>query len=51
MYESFLEDINNLLNTGDITNLYENADVAKMQDDLEPRLNKRKIPVNKENAK
>lgn len=30
MYESFLEDINNLLNTGDITGLYEKADEDRM---------------------
>ncbi len=51
MYESFLEDINNLLNTGDITNLYEPADLSKMTEDLSPRLTKRKIPVNKDNIK
>ena len=51
MYESFLEDINNLLNTGDITNLYEPADLGKMTEDLSPRLTKRKIPVNKDNIK
>ena len=51
MYESFLEDINNLLNTGDITGLYEAADVAKMSEDLTPLLTKKKIPVNRENIK
>ena len=51
MYESFLEDINNILNTGEITGLYEPVDVALMQEHLEPLLNKKKIPVNKENVK
>ena len=51
MYESFLEDINNLLNTGDITGLYEAADLAKMNEDLTPVLTKKKIPVNKDNIK
>jgi len=51
MYESFLEDINNLLNTGDITGLYEAADLAKMSEDLSPLLTKKKIPVNKDNIK
>ena len=30
MYESFLEDINNILNTGEITNLYQKEDFEKM---------------------
>jgi len=51
MYESFLEDINNILNTGDITGLYEPADLAKMSEDLTDVLTKKKIPVNKDNIK
>lgn len=30
MYESFLEDINNILNTGEITNLYAKEDYERM---------------------
>ena len=30
MYESFLEDINNILNTGEITNLYVKEDYDRM---------------------
>jgi dynein heavy chain, axonemal len=30
MYESFLEDINNILNTGEITNLYIKEDYDRM---------------------
>jgi len=51
MYESFLEDINNILNTGDITGLYEVADLGRMAECLTPTLTKKKIPVNKENIK
>jgi dynein heavy chain len=32
MYESFLEDVNNLLNTGEITNLYLKEDYDRMID-------------------
>lgn len=38
--EAFLEDINNLLNTGDITNLYEDEDLAKILDDIVPYVRK-----------
>ena len=31
MYETFLEDINNILNTGEITNLYVKEDFDRMQ--------------------
>ena len=51
MYESFLEDINNLLNTGDITGLYDANDEAQMEVELSETLKKKKIPENKENAK
>jgi dynein heavy chain len=30
MHESFLEDINNILNTGEITNLYAKEDFERM---------------------
>ena len=34
MYESFLEDINNILNTGEITNLYAKEDYERMTNSL-----------------
>lgn len=49
MYESFLEDVNNILNTGEITNLYAKEDFERMNDSLTKVLNKKKIPVNKDN--
>lgn len=36
MNENFLEDINNVLNTGEITNLYEDDHLAKIQEGIEP---------------
>ena len=51
MYESFLEDINNILNTGDITGLYEPVDVARMAECMGPILTKKKIPVTRDNIK
>ena len=38
--ESFLEDINNILNTGDITNLYEDEDINKIMADIIPYVKK-----------
>jgi len=35
MYETFLEDINNILNTGEITNLYQKEDLDRMTSSLE----------------
>lgn len=34
--ESFLEDINNVLNTGEITNLYDEDDFTKIVTDIVP---------------
>ena len=51
MHESFLEDINNILNTGDITGLYEPADLNRMAECLTPVLKKKKIPETKDNIK
>lgn len=48
MYESFLEDVNNILNTGEITNLYSKEDTETMAEYLEPILTKRKIAVTKD---
>jgi dynein heavy chain len=49
MYESFLEDVNNILNTGEITNLYSKDDYEKMNESLTKLLNRKKVPVNKDN--
>ena len=49
MYESFLEDVNNILNTGEITNLYSKDDYEKMNESLTKVLNRKKVPVNKDN--
>jgi len=40
MYESFLEDLNNILNTGEITNLYEKEDKDRMQEAITKVLKK-----------
>lgn len=34
--ENFLEDINNVLNTGEITNLYEEEHLTKIQSEIVP---------------
>jgi dynein heavy chain len=34
MHETFLEDINNILNTGEITNLYTPDDYKRMKESL-----------------
>jgi len=34
MNETFLEDLNNILNTGEITNLYEKEDKDRMNETL-----------------
>ena len=34
--ENFLEDINNVLNTGEITNLYEEEHLNKIQEEIRP---------------
>ena len=44
MYESFLEDVNNILNTGEITNLYLKEDYERMSEALSSTLAKLKIP-------
>jgi dynein heavy chain len=49
MHESFLEDVNNILNTGEITNLYTKEDFGQMEEYLTPLLTRKKIPVNKDN--
>jgi dynein heavy chain len=50
MYESFLEDVNNLLNTGEITNLYLKEDYDRMITSLSKQLTAQKLSPNKENA-
>jgi dynein heavy chain len=49
MYESFLEDINNILNTGEITRLYVKEDYDRMQDSLSKVLSQMKRPETKDN--
>jgi dynein heavy chain len=44
MHESFLEDVNNILNTGEITNIYAKEDFDRMGDSLSTNLAKLKIP-------
>lgn len=36
--ESFLEDINNILNTGEVPNLFENEETEAIVGDLRPKL-------------
>ena len=49
MHESFLEDVNNILNTGEITNLYSKEDLEQMQDSgVNQILSQKKIPINKD---
>jgi dynein heavy chain, axonemal len=50
MYQSFLEDINNILNTGEITNLYAKEDIENMTANLSPILAKLKIPENRDSV-
>ena len=49
MHESFLEDVNNILNTGEITSLYTKEDTELMAEHLSVILTRKKIPVNKDN--
>ena len=44
MHESFLEDVNNILNTGEITNIYAKEDFERMSESLSNQLSKQKIP-------
>jgi len=44
MHESFLEDVNNILNTGEITNIYAKEDFDRMGDSLSTDLARQKIP-------
>ena len=41
--ESFLEDINNILNTGEVPNLFENEETEAIVGDLRPKLKDQKI--------
>jgi len=40
--------VNNILNTGEITNLYNKEDSERMNDCIQKVLNRKKIPVNKD---
>lgn len=46
--ENFLEDINNVLNTGEITNLYEEDDFTAIYDGIEDYCKKLKRPLAKD---
>lgn len=48
MYESFLEDINNILNTGEITNLYQKEDFERMANALSKVNREMKRPETKD---
>lgn len=48
MYESFLEDINNILNTGEITNIYEEEHFKRMSNELTKVLERKKLPTSLE---
>jgi len=50
MHESFLEDVNNILNTGEITNLYAKEDIERMDESLSKLLSQKKIPQTKDNV-
>ena len=50
MHESFLEDVNNILNTGEITNLYSKEDIEHMDEHLTKVLARKKIPATKDNV-
>jgi dynein heavy chain len=48
--EGFLEDINNILNTGDIPNLWENDEVNRISSDMIPWCKKMNIPATRDNC-
>lgn len=49
MYESFLEDVNNILNTGEVTNLYDKDDFALMDEPMKKVLRSKGMHEAKEN--
>ena len=48
--EGFLEDINNILNTGDIPNLWENDEINRISNDMLPHCKKKNIPGTRDNC-
>ena len=48
MHEQFLEDVNNILNTGEITNLYKKEDFEKISSELSDEMTRKKIPQTKD---
>ena len=50
MHDQFLEDVNNILNTGEITNLYLKEDYERMSADLSAEMTKKKIPQTKDSV-
>ena len=49
MHEAFLEDVNNILNTGEITNLYGKDDFERMTSTLMTILGQKKVPQTRDN--
>jgi dynein heavy chain len=49
MHESFLEDVNNLLNTGEITNLYTKEDNERIEEALGKVLSEKKMAQTPDN--
>lgn len=49
VHSSFLEDVSNLLNTGEIPNLYDEDDQARMEESLSKFVKQRDLVVNKDN--
>ena len=45
--ESFLEDINNILNSGDVPNLYGNDDIEQINAAMRPLMTAAKLPITK----
>ena len=48
MRESFLEDINNLLNSGEVPNLFPPDEKAQICDDLGPKAREAKVGENRD---
>jgi dynein heavy chain len=50
MYESFLEDVNSIINTGEITNLYQKEDFDRMIESVGEVLDSRHLSANRDSA-
>lgn len=49
IHEQFLEDVNSILNTGEIADLYEKEDYDKMAECLEKYMREQRIPPSADN--